>query len=300
MGCDAFGNRAFGNRALSRMGDFRNLPLPPNVGRGTLPATVNTLNPHRLFFPLPVGPALRRWLAAGVLAALALLSAGCGMIAKGRNVDGVRYFQQANYQMAAQRFQAALEANPRDADGYYNLAAVTHRTGLQNKDANLMVQAESLYNQCLDLNPNHVPCRRGLAVLLTETNRTDRAIVMLKNWSVTSPQSSDAHIELARLFEETSDPRSAELQLNEALQLKPNDWRALAALGRLREQAGDYPQALANYQRAIAINRSAPQLAERVAVLQKQYTAAPYVAPITQPVVGQPQTAAVPRRYPSY
>jgi tetratricopeptide (TPR) repeat protein len=260
---------------------------------------MNTLNAQNPLRRLLAGPALRR-LAAGMLALGALSSAGCGMIAKGRNVDGVRYFQQANYQMAAQRFQAALQANPRDADGYYNLAAVTHRTGLQNKDPNLMVQAESLYNQCLDLNPNHVECRRGLAVLLTETNRTDRAIVMLKNWSVSSPKSSDAHIELARLYEETSDTRAAELQLNEALQLNPNDWRALAALGRIREQAGDYPQALANYQRAISINRSAPQLAERVAVLQKQYAAAPYVAPITQPLTGLPQTAAAPRRYPSY
>ena len=222
------------------------------------------------------------------------------MIAKGRNVDGVRYFQQGQYQAAQQRFQAALQANPRDADGYYNLAAVTHRTALQNRDSNLMAQAESLYNQCLDINADHVDCRRGLAVLLTETNRSDRAFVMLKNWAISSPRSADARIELARLYEEVGDPRSAEQHLTEALQLSVSNWRAHAALGRLKEQAGDYPQAVANYQRAVAINRAQPQVNERLVALQQKYGPASPTLPAAQPNFGGTQTATAPKRYLNY
>lgn len=212
-------------------------------------------------------------LSAGWLclaAAAAAMLSGCGMVANGRNVDGVRYFQQGQYGVAVQRFQAALAADRTNADAYYNLAATYHRVGIQNKDTASLASAESLYRQALDLNPNHVDGRRGLAVLLTETNRTDDAFAMLRQWVATNPTLADARVELARLHEEYGDKKTAETQLAESLQINPNNWRAHAALGRLREQSGDYAQALANYQRAYQINQFQPQLAERITSLQRQ------------------------------
>src|SRR5690348_8187010 len=94
---------------------------------------------------------------AGRLVALLVLmttASGCRMVAQGRNVDGVRYFQQGQYPVALARFDSALTIDPRNPDSYYNKAAVYHRMGLTNRDQNLLTQAESLYNQCLDLSPN--------------------------------------------------------------------------------------------------------------------------------------------------
>src|ERR1700741_1473258 len=84
--------------------------------------------------------------AAALLCALPL---GCRAISTGRNVDGVRYFQQGQYPVAIQRFDAALTIDPKNPDSYYNKAAVLHRTGLANRDQNSLTQAESLYQQCL-------------------------------------------------------------------------------------------------------------------------------------------------------
>src|SRR5436853_2257884 len=128
----------------------------------------------KLPFPFPA-------LFASRLSLLALLvcAAGCRMVSQGRNVDGVRYFQQGQYPVALQRFDAALTIDPRNPDTYYNKAAVYHRMGVANRDQNLLTQSESLYNQCLDLNPNHVDCYRGLAVLLSETSRNDKAFALL-------------------------------------------------------------------------------------------------------------------------
>ncbi|WP_425617467.1 tetratricopeptide repeat protein [Anatilimnocola sp. NA78] len=189
---------------------------------------------------------------------------GCGMAAQGRNVDGVRYFQQGNYQVAMQRFQEAQRTDPQNPDSYYNLAATNHRMGLLNRDANALSQAESLYNTCLQYNPNHVDCRRGLAVLLTETGRTTQAFALLNDWAAKNPQSADARVELARLSEEVGDNRNAEYYLNEALKLDVANWRAHAALGRQRELAGNYQQAIQNYQRAQQLNPMQPQLASKV------------------------------------
>lgn len=163
-----------------------------------------------------------------------------------------------------------MAADRTNADAYYNLAATYHKVGVQNKDTTSLASAESLYRQCLDINPNHVDCRRGLAVLMTETNRTDEAFAMLRQWVATNPTLADARVELARLHEEYGDLRTAETQLAESLQINPSNWRAHAALGRLREQSGDYAQALANYQRAYQLNQFQPQLAERIASLQRQ------------------------------
>jgi len=221
-----------------------------------------------------------------MLALLLLGNTGCRMVSQGRNVDGVRYFQQGQYPVALQRFESALTIDPQNPDTYYNKAATYHRMGLATRDQAVLQQAESLYNQCLNISPNHVDAHRGLAVLLCETGRNDRAFALLRNWTTISPQNADARVELARLYEESSDPRNAELALNEALALDMRNWRAHAALGRLKEQAGDYPQALQNYQLAYSINRFQPELQRQIASLQSRVSptqagAAPAANPIT-------------------
>ena len=219
--------------------------------------------------------------------ALCALQSGCRMVSQGRNVDGVRYFQQGQYPVAIQRFDAALTIDPKNPDTYYNKAAVYHRTGLTNRDQNLLTQAESLYNQCLDLNPDHVDCHRGLAVLLTETGRVDKAFTLLRGWTTRSPQNADARVELARLYEEYGDTRSAETALNEALAVNTRNWRAHAALGRLKEQSGDLNQALQNYQTAYSINRFQPELQQRIATLQSRVgPTQPAANPIANPISG--------------
>ena len=178
--------------------------------------------------------------------------------------------------------------DPDNAHGYYNLAATKHRLGLQRKDQEMLVQAESLYNHCLDHDPNHVECHRGLAVLLIDTGRPDRAFALTKNWALQDPNSAEPRIEMARLYEESNDPQAALKYLEDAVQKDPNNARAWLALGALREQSGDYAQAVQNYQRSLAINNAQPMAVERVAALNRQISAN-YEATVA---AGQTQIAA--------
>ncbi|MEX2174272.1 MAG: tetratricopeptide repeat protein [Pirellulaceae bacterium] len=240
------------------------------------------------------------WQCMALLVGLTCAAAGCRAVSTGRNVDGVRYFQQGQYPVAIQRFDSALTIDPKNPDSYYNKAAVMHRMGLQSRDQNLLTQAESLYNQGLDYNPNHVDAHRGLAVLLTETGRVPEAFTLLKNWATTSPQSAEARVELARLYEEYGDPRSAEFYLNESLALDARNWRAHAALGRLKEQSGDVAQAVQNYERAYNINRFQPQLEQRITDLRNRAPALPAsTSPTTSPI-GSTRSAAAPRPFLRY
>ena len=136
-------------------------------------------------------------------------------------------------------------------------------------------QAENLYNQCLERDPNHTDAYRGLAVLLNETGRQREAFNLLNHWSSASPKSADPKIELARLYEEFGDKEAATGHLLDALAAEPNNARALAALGKLREEAGDHAQALADYQRSLWYDRFQPEVAARVAALQSAISPTP-------------------------
>lgn len=205
------------------------------------------------------------------------------MNSQAMNSEGVRLYQLGNYQQAADQFQRAIANDPKGATSYYNLAASLHKSGKLASRPEDLAQAERLYNQCLEYDPNHTECYRGLAVLLTETGRQDAAFRLLEGWAGRSPQLADPRIELARLLEESNNLEQASSRLVEAISIDPHNSRALTALGRLREVAGDRAQALANYQRSLSINRFQPEITARVAALQASGAGAPPSPLVTPP-----------------
>lgn len=220
-------------------------------------------------------------LILGMLVSLAS-STGCGTLsAQGQNAEGVRLHQQGYYQQSLSRFQQAVYSDPKNPDAYYNLAATYHRMGKLSGNRSELDQAENFYNQCLDHGPDHAQCYRGLAILLVEENRSEEAFRLLEGWAGRSPANPDPKIELARLFEEFGDKSAAEHQLVEALTNDPYNARALAALGKLHEQSGDFAQALSVYQRSLWHDHLQPEVAARVAALQSAVGPQPMVTPST-------------------
>lgn len=210
----------------------------------------------------------------GRLAPLVLLPAlaalcGCTMATSGHNQAGVQAYNQGQYAVALQRFQLAADSDPRNADAVYNMARVHHDIGSKQGSPSDLERAEAYYNQCLDIDPNHVGAHRALAVLLVETGREDAAFRLLKNWTVTSPQVADARVELARLHQEFGDKETAMLHLNQAIQLDGQNTRAWTAMAALRQETGDLNQALANYQRSYTLNSFQPTIASKIEQLRR-------------------------------
>jgi tetratricopeptide (TPR) repeat protein len=216
--------------------------------------------------------------------------AGCGgFTAQGRNAEGVRLFQQTRFQDALREFQEASYADPNNADSYYNIAATYHRTGQLERRQSDLAQAESYYNLCLDRDPNHAECYRALAVLLAEQGRKEEAFRLIEGWVQRQPASADAKIELARLNDEFGNRQVAKEHLIEALAVQPDNPRALTALGKIREDAGDNAQALANYQRSLWYDNRQTQVAARAAALQSGFPS------MASPSVGDGSTRVVGR-----
>jgi len=211
---------------------------------------------------------VRSWTERAVAAAvLVIATAGCGAVARNDNSEGVKLYQQGNYQGAVNSFQQALAKQPGSPDGFYNIGATYHQQAkLFGRPADLQT-AEQYYHLCLARNPSHEACQRALAVLLVEQNRSGEAMASLQEWARREPGNPNPQIELARLCQEHGDVRQAENHLIDALAVDPNNTRALVALGQLREAAGDPTQALQNYSRALAVDGRQPTVAAKVAAL---------------------------------
>lgn len=220
-----------------------------------------------------------------------LSSVGCNMMASNCNVSGREMFEQRrDYMGAYNKFLQALRNDPKNADAYYNLAALYHYQGLETKQNQQLQMAESYYNNCLNVDPNHVECYRGLATLLVQTERKDRALALLRNWSVTNPQSADPKVELAKLYRDFGDAETSLQLLADAARTEPNNWRAFRDMGQIREEQGNYAYALQNYQESLRKNSFQPDLATKVASLQRSVV--PQPTPVTP--IPATQTATAP------
>jgi tetratricopeptide (TPR) repeat protein len=206
---------------------------------------------------------------------------GCTVGSKVQNAEGVRMYQQAHFPGAQEKFQQAIQNDPNNADAYYNLAATYHQLGKASQQQADLQQAETLYNQCLDHDPNHRDCHRALAVLLMDEQRHEEAFRLVEGWAARNPLDPEPKIELARLFDEAGDREQAKQYLVEALGRQPNNARALAALGKIREDLGEHGQALADYQRSLALDRFQPQVASRVSALQSAMGVSAPLTPMT-------------------
>lgn len=200
---------------------------------------------------------------------LAVSGSGCHLAAGGNNIEGVSLYQQGQHQAALQKFQEAVRQDPTNADAYYNLAAVTHELGYRQQNAPMLEQAERLYRRCLENDPEHVDCHRGLAVLLVRRERSQEAFSLLEGWARQQPAQANPHVEIARLYEEFGELELATQHLQEAVALDVENARAWRALGAVRERTGNTAQALADYQRSLKLDGFQTELAARVAELRR-------------------------------
>jgi len=202
-----------------------------------------------------------------VVVCLPVVLVGCGRLTGSDSGEGVRLYQQGNYLGAVNSFQRALATQPGNPDCFYNLGATYHQQAKLFGRPGDLETAEQYYHLCLARSPNHPACQRGLAVLLIETGRPTDAVAQLQQWAAREPENPEPRIELARICQEQGDRLDAENYLVEAVAVAPENPRALVALGQIRESTGNAQQALANYERALEIDRNQPTVAAKVTAL---------------------------------
>lgn len=202
---------------------------------------------------------LRRIAQFAVSVAMVTVSGCYSMNGYMMNASGLGYYDNGNYAMASQEFQAAVASNPRNPDYLANLA----RTRMKMGDP---AGAERLYQQALAVSPSHQPSYHGYSELLLAQNRGPDALRMMNSWAATQPYIPESHVELAWLQRELGQPDAAAQSLQTALQMNPNHATALAHLGQYYQDQGNAAQAVALYQRSLHADWNQPHVHSRLAM----------------------------------
>jgi Tfp pilus assembly protein PilF len=201
------------------------------------------------------------------LTGLLVLTSGCTLdnseIVREYNDDGLHLFQRGDYPHARECFQAALKLTPEDVSLRYNLAESNERLGK-------MGDAETLYKECLQRDPNHADCRQALCVLLVRQGRRDEAVRMVADWMTREPARADAYALDGWLLHQAGDLPQAQGRLQQALQFDPNNTHALTELALVYESLASPERALALYERSLDVERNQSEVIDRVNRLKAQ------------------------------
>jgi len=177
------------------------------------------------------------------------------------NDDGVLLFKKGDYDNARQSFEAALKIQPDDAALLYNIGQCHDRAGNAT-------QAEKSYKNLVDAYPNHGPGRHALAVLLFRQGRRKEADDMIEGWLARETQRAGPYIEDGWRLRQDGDLLQAQARLQQALDLEPQNVRALIEMAILYEVMERPSRALDLYERALRLDPQQSEVAEHAAQLR--------------------------------
>lgn len=199
------------------------------------------------------------------------------------NESGIAYYNRGDYEAARYEFERALMDNPYRADYAYNVAKAMERQGDP-------AGAEQMLQYALTLDPGHELAYRGLSDMLIAQGRDSDAQMLLQAWTDTQPYTPGSSIEMARYQQRSGNLPAAEQNLAHALQLNPNDPRALNQMGMIYEQTGQPSMAAAYYQQSLMLQPMQPEVQSRLSGIGWTPGASPALAmankvPLTDPTM---------------
>jgi Tfp pilus assembly protein PilF len=171
--------------------------------------------------------------------------------------EGVHLFARGNYAGARDCFQEAFKLRPNDADLVFSLARCHHRMGQ-------LESADRLYQQCLQLDPDHAEARHEWVLLMRGTQRKEEATVMVRDWLRKRPKVAGPYVEDGWLLVQEGDLDRARIRYQQALDRDPRNPRALAELGEIYQKLGRPERALVLYERALEAQPNQPAVTRLV------------------------------------
>lgn len=185
-----------------------------------------------------------------VLAALmAGVISGCGSAedSSARFIDsGKELMEQGEFDKARLEFRNALQINPLDAEGYYQLALIDEKGQKWKGMYSNLVTVESL-------DPNHVPAIIKLGQLHVVSGQLDEAMKKAEKALSLEPENTDAILLKATTFIKQENFGMAEAEINRVLAIDSKNMEALTARIMLYKNSGQTGKAMAATDEALVM-----------------------------------------------
>lgn len=193
-----------------------------------------------------------------IVAAVVMVS-GCSQSPQAKEAKylakGRKEYQQKNYTIAVLHFKNAVQAQPRDAEPYYQL-------GLAYLALNDFNAAASCFRKAAELNPKHAGAQLKLAELMA-TSRTKEVVQEAQKLSqdvlALLPGDPDALDVLAITELKLGKPESAEAHLEQALKTSPSHLKSSVALAQAKLARKDRAGAEEALKQAVAQAPRSPE-----------------------------------------
>jgi len=185
-----------------------------------------------------------------ILAALlAGMISGCGSAedSSARFIEsGKELMEQGEFDKARLEFKNALQINPLEAEGYYQLALIDEKNQKWKGMYSNLVTVESL-------DPNHVPAIVKLGQLLVVSGQLEEAMKKAEKALSLEPENSDAILLKATTLIKQENFGMAEVEINRVLAKDPQHMEALTAKIMLYKNSGQINKALTAADEALTL-----------------------------------------------
>jgi tetratricopeptide (TPR) repeat protein len=202
-----------------------------------------------------------------------LLFAGCAQTAQERlaelTTDGVHLYRQGAYRNAQETFRAALEIRPNDPDLLFNFARCHEKMGNQ-------AEADKVYQECLQVAPDHPEARHAVVARLVETGRRDEASRQVSLWLRGSPKQAAPYIEDGWLYAQDRDLDTAWQRYQQAYTIDPRNPRLLAEMAEVHEKRDRADRAFVLYERSLESDPDQPAIKAKIKELQAKGVSRPH------------------------
>jgi tetratricopeptide (TPR) repeat protein len=170
-----------------------------------------------------------------------------GAAAEDPVAEGLKALDAAKYDVAAQCFTKAIEADPKDYGSYFNLA-------LANTMLGKTAEAVSGYQKVLELHPGLYEAELNLGIVLLDQKRAAEALPYLDAAAVQKPKEPRPRLYVARAQAASGDLDKARASFQMVLDLDPNSAHAELGLGQVLARQNRLADADPHFRRAAELN----------------------------------------------
>lgn len=141
--------------------------------------------------------------------------------------------------------QAGTAEHPRAAVDPLQAAMAHHQAGR-------LTEAEKIYQQILQVDPNHSAALNLLGVAAIQVGKNEIAVDLISKSVAIKSDDADAHFNLGNAYRGLGELDEAAASYYDALAIKPDYAEANNNLGGILQDLGRFDEAIANHQKALA------------------------------------------------